>query len=322
MTPSTAAAAADPRRPPGRASGGAARASSSSGSSGSASPWSSRSSFPRCCCCIFGSVFNQDIAPGVTFSQYFVAGMIATGFVNSGFQALAIGIAFERDSGGLKLLSGTPMPRAAYFVGKFLLVLVSRSSRSPCSWPSACCFFGVNLPDASGWFTFGWVAFLGLLSSALLGIAFSSVPRDADSAPALVTPIVLVLQFISGVFFVYTELPHVDAAASRRSSRSSGSPRGCARSSCPTRSRPRRPPGRWQLGLGRRRAGHLDRRRGRAVPADVPLAAPRRATDRGTPDCCLREGRRLRCGLGRQRRQPVRAPDLRRRCAPMIGVMP
>lgn len=163
--------------------------------------------FPALLLCIFGSVFNQDIAPGVTFSQYFVAGMVASGFVNSGFQALAIGIAFERDSGGLKLLAGTPMPRAAYFVGKFLLVLGVAVIQITLLMAFGVLFFGVNLPDASGWLTFAWVGFLGLLSSALLGIAFSSVPRDADSAPALVTPIVLVLQFISGVFFVYTELP-------------------------------------------------------------------------------------------------------------------
>ncbi len=133
------------------------------------------------------------------------------------------------------------MPRAAYFVGKFLLVLGVAVIQIVLLMTIGVLFFGVNLPDASGWVTFAWVAFLGLLSSALLGIAFSSVPRDADSAPALITPIVLVLQFISGVFFVYTELPHW-MQHSLRSSRSSGSPKGCVRSSCPTPSRPPRPP--------------------------------------------------------------------------------
>ena len=61
--------------------------------------------FPVLLLFIFGSVFNEDIAPGVTFSQYFVAGMIASGFVNSGFQALAIGISLERDNGALKRLA-------------------------------------------------------------------------------------------------------------------------------------------------------------------------------------------------------------------------
>jgi ABC-2 type transport system permease protein len=41
----------------------------------------------------------------------------------------------------------------------------------------------------------------------MLGLAFSSVPRSAKSAAAVVSPVVIVLQFISGVFFVYSELP-------------------------------------------------------------------------------------------------------------------
>ena len=37
--------------------------------------------FPVLLLLIFGSVFKDEIAPGVTFSQYFVAGMIASGLV-------------------------------------------------------------------------------------------------------------------------------------------------------------------------------------------------------------------------------------------------
>ena len=41
--------------------------------------------FPVILLFIFGTVFKDTIAPGVTFSQYFVAGMIASGLVNTGF---------------------------------------------------------------------------------------------------------------------------------------------------------------------------------------------------------------------------------------------
>ena len=40
--------------------------------------------FPLILLAIFGSVFSNQIAEGVTFSQYFVAGMIASGLVNTG----------------------------------------------------------------------------------------------------------------------------------------------------------------------------------------------------------------------------------------------
>jgi len=80
--------------------------------------------FPVILLFIFGSVFKDTIAPGVTFSQYFVAGMIASGLVNTGFQQLAITIPMERDSGALKRLRGTPMSVSSYFIGKALLVTI------------------------------------------------------------------------------------------------------------------------------------------------------------------------------------------------------
>ena len=39
--------------------------------------------FPVIMLFIFGSVFTDEIAPGVSFTQYFAAGMIATGIVLS-----------------------------------------------------------------------------------------------------------------------------------------------------------------------------------------------------------------------------------------------
>ena len=81
--------------------------------------------FPVMLLFIFGSVFKNNLAPGVTFSQYFVAGMIASGLVNSGFQQLAIMIPMERDFGTLKRLRGTPMSLSSYFIGKIISVVFS-----------------------------------------------------------------------------------------------------------------------------------------------------------------------------------------------------
>lgn len=157
---------------------------------------------------VFGSVFNQEIAPGVTFSQYFVAGMIASGVVYTAFQNLAISIPQERDDGTLKRLLGTPMPQSAYFVGKVGMVFVIYVVQVALLMGIGVAFFGLSMPDsASKWVTFTWISLLGLVSCTLLGVAFSSVPRTGKGAPALVSPIVLVLQFTSGVFFIFSELP-------------------------------------------------------------------------------------------------------------------
>ena len=163
--------------------------------------------FPVILLAIFGSVFKDTIAPGVTFSQYFVAGMIASGLVNTGFQALAIMIPVERDFGTLKRLRGTPMPASSYFIGKTILVLVSTVIQILLLLGFGLLFFGLNLPsDPAKWFTFAWLVVLGSACSTALGIAFSIVPKSGRGASAVVSPIVIILQFFSGVFFVFTQL--------------------------------------------------------------------------------------------------------------------
>jgi ABC-2 type transport system permease protein len=158
---------------------------------------------------VFGSAFTGDVARGVPFSQYFLAGMLASGIVYTSFQNLAISIPQERDDGTLKRLQGTPMPSAAYFLGKVGLVLVIYVVQVVVMMAIGVTLFGVHLPStAADWWTFAWVSVLGLVCCTLLGIAFSSVPRSGRGASALVSPIVLVLQFTSGVFFQFDELPH------------------------------------------------------------------------------------------------------------------
>ena len=164
--------------------------------------------FPVILLAIFGSVFKDTIAPGVTFSQYFVAGMIASGLVNSGFQNIAINIPIERDMGAIKRLRGTPLPITSYFIGKAISVFVSMVVQVLILLAIGVAFFGLNMPtEPSKWITFTWLLILGTASSTALGVAFSSVPKNGRGASAIVSPVVIILQFFSGVFFVFTQLP-------------------------------------------------------------------------------------------------------------------
>jgi len=164
--------------------------------------------FPVILLAIFGSVFKDTIAPGVTFSQYFVAGMIASGLVNSGFQNIAINIPLERDMGAIKRLRGTPLPITSYFIGKAISVFASMAVQVIILLIIGTAFFGLNLPtESSKWLTFTWILILGTACATALGVAFSAVPKNGRGASAIVSPVVIVLQFFSGVFFVFTQLP-------------------------------------------------------------------------------------------------------------------
>jgi ABC-2 type transport system permease protein len=164
--------------------------------------------FPVILLFIFGSILNYPIPGGIKFSQYFVPGIVASGLFGVCFQTVAIQIAIERDKGILKRLEGTPMPPASYFLGKIVMVFALVVLETAVLLAIASALGKVTLPsDWHKWVTFAWVTVIGTAAGSLLGIAFSSVPRSGKAAPATVTPIALVLQFLSGVYFVFTGLP-------------------------------------------------------------------------------------------------------------------
>jgi ABC-2 type transport system permease protein len=160
---------------------------------------------------LFSLIFTGTVGTtGVKFNQVFIAGIIASGIMATSFQSLAISVAIERHDGTLKRLAGTPMPKAAYFIGKLGMTLVTGVLQTAIMLLIAVVLYDLSLPQDMGrWFTLFYVFLLGNAACSVLGIAYSAVPRNGKSAPAVVTPPFLFLQFVSGVFFVFTDLPHL-----------------------------------------------------------------------------------------------------------------
>jgi ABC-2 type transport system permease protein len=156
---------------------------------------------------VFGAVLDYEITGGISFTQYFMPGILAAGILGASLQNMAISIATERSDGTLKSLAGTPMPKSAYFVGKIVQVLVVSVAIVVILMIVGVVFYGIDLPSGGAWITFAWVAGLGAAASTLLGIAVSSLAKNGRSASATVTPFALVLQFISGVFFQFSQIP-------------------------------------------------------------------------------------------------------------------
>ncbi|GLX07863.1 ABC transporter permease [Microbispora sp. H10830] len=165
-------------------------------------------SFPIILLVIFGSIFSDQMeGTGLSVSQLYVAGLIGSATM-TGFQNLGIGIAMDREDGTLKRLAGTPMPPAAYFIGKALNTLLVSFLQVAILLAIGVAMFDLELPSAaSSWLTFAWVFVLGVLGSSLLGVAVSSLPRSGKSAAAVITMPFVVLQFISGVFIPLSQLP-------------------------------------------------------------------------------------------------------------------
>lgn len=153
---------------------------------------------------VFAGAGTED---GATIQQLFLSGMLGLGVLSSSFQTLAMQIGGERRYGGLKRLRSTPMPKSSYFIGKVIMVLAVNLAQTFVLLLVGTAFLHISVPKTVGpWLTFAWVYLLGITACSLLGIAYSSLLRDAQSGALIILPMT-VLQFISGAYIVFSQLP-------------------------------------------------------------------------------------------------------------------
>lgn len=161
--------------------------------------------FPVLLLVLLGSILGGFLPPEA--NQALVVGIVTSGIFTVAFYSLTLRVAAERDDGTLRRLGATPLPKSAYFIGKTVYVVVAGLVGTAALVVVAVLFFGLDLPASAGrWLTLAWALALSALAFTLLGIAFSSV-ATARTGPAVVLPVHLVLQFISGVFFPFDTLP-------------------------------------------------------------------------------------------------------------------
>lgn len=166
--------------------------------------------FPVLMLALFSVIFGDSMEAGgaeMSAAAYFLPGMISAGVLLTSFQTMALSVATERDDGTLKRLRSTPMPPVSYFLGKVGLVLTTALAQQVLLLAVARFAFGVDLPDTAGrWLTFAWVFGLGAFAGTVLGTAYSSL-ASARLVGAVVIAPMLILQFISGVYFAFTDIP-------------------------------------------------------------------------------------------------------------------
>ncbi|MBI2764344.1 MAG: ABC transporter permease [Chloroflexi bacterium] len=161
---------------------------------------------------LFSAIFSGDIDAGpgrrIDFPTYFLPGIVASGAMSTTFVNLATSIAVEQREGLLKRLAGTPLPREAFFIGRLMMAVVVTVAQTAIMLVIGVFVYDVGTPPTPERWAF-FVALLALSAAvgAVLGIAYTRLIRDARSASAIVQPPFLVLQFISGVFFRWNDLP-------------------------------------------------------------------------------------------------------------------
>jgi ABC-2 type transport system permease protein len=144
---------------------------------------------------LFGAIFSGDrknldiIIPGI-------AGM---NVMATTFNGLAMNLTFLREQGVLKRIRGTPLPSGAYLAGVFGNAVVNAIVQVAIVIVGGALLFG--LPWPHDWLELGMFTVVGVTTFAALGVAFSHVIPNFDSAPAYTNLVFLPSILIGGVFF-------------------------------------------------------------------------------------------------------------------------
>ncbi|GGM61017.1 transport permease protein [Longimycelium tulufanense] len=159
---------------------------------------------------MFGTLFSGTVGDtGVPMHDVVVSGVVASAIMSAAFGGMAFGISMDFSDGTFTRLSATPFTLSSYFVAKIVFVLALAVAQVAAVLVVTVLVFGFVLPgDPARWLTFGWVFALGIVATALLGVLVGSLASDGRSAGGVIQFPFIVLQFISGVYFVFTGLPN------------------------------------------------------------------------------------------------------------------
>jgi ABC-2 type transport system permease protein len=134
-----------------------------------------------------------------------VPGIAGMAVLATTFSALAFNLTFLRETGVLKRMRGLPLPSGAYLSGIAANAVTNTFLQLVIIVVAGKVLFGVNgLRNPLELVVF---AGLGVVCFASLGVAFSHVIPNFDSAPAYVNAVFLPVIFISGVFYDVKNVP-------------------------------------------------------------------------------------------------------------------
>lgn len=133
-------------------------------------------------------------------STYYVAEMAAFAVITACFNNVAIGMTFQRDSGVLKRIDGTPLPSGVYLTARVLHALVVSLLLVGITVAFGHFFYSADIPTGATLWRFLVMLVVGACAFCALGFAITAVIPNADAAAPIVNAAILPLLFLSGVF--------------------------------------------------------------------------------------------------------------------------
>jgi ABC-2 type transport system permease protein len=153
---------------------------------------------------IFTSIFrNSDITFGahtVNEATFYVPGMAALAVITVCFNNVAVAISFQRDSGVLKRINGTPLPSASFIGARILHAVLVSVLLVVVTAAFGRAFYNADIPTGVTLVRMLITLAVGAAAFCALGFAISSAIPNSDASQPIVNAVILPLLFLSGVF--------------------------------------------------------------------------------------------------------------------------
>ncbi len=139
----------------------------------------------------------------VKASTYYVAAMASFGVITACYSNIAMTMAFQRDTGVLKRIDGSPLPSASFLGSRVIHALFVAVLLVAITAAFGWAFYGAEVPKGVLLIRFLVMLVVGATAFCALGLAVTAVIPNADAAPAIVNASILPLLFLSGIFIPF-----------------------------------------------------------------------------------------------------------------------
>jgi ABC-2 type transport system permease protein len=150
---------------------------------------------------IFGAVYGNSVITKehIRGAAFLEAGMIGYGVAATCFAGLGITMVVRRESGVLKRIAATPLPKPVYLLAVLASTFIVFLIEAVLIVVAGRLLFSVAFPQR--WFSLLAILLLGATVFAALGLGVTSLVRTAEGSSAVINAIYLPMAIIAGTFF-------------------------------------------------------------------------------------------------------------------------
>jgi len=141
----------------------------------------------------------------VNTSTYYVASMACFSVITACFNNIATAVSFQREDGVLKRAHGTPLPGASFLGARILHAVLVAVLLVAITAAFGRVVYTADIPTGLRLVEFIVALLVGAAAFCALGLAATSLIPNSDAAAPIVNAIILPLEFLSGIFIVFSD---------------------------------------------------------------------------------------------------------------------